>query len=59
MLTANDFDSESLSYFPLLVEVKDSKQKIKVMTPEEIPSGKEITVLQIHFSESETNVTPI
>lgn len=50
-LSAKDFDGESLSYFPLLVEDKLSKQQITVMSPEEIPAGREITVLEINYKE--------
>jgi hypothetical protein len=58
-LTSKDFDSESLSYFPLLVEEAVSKLQYKVLSPECIPSGVEVKILEINYVEGAINVTSV
>ena len=58
-LTSEDFDNESLSYFPLLVEEAVSKLQYKVLSPESIPSGVEVKILEINYVEGASNVASI
>jgi hypothetical protein len=54
MLTRRDFDVESLSYFPLLVEEVNTKKKFQVDCVEQLPEGQEIKVLEINYKEGIT-----